>query len=64
MGRLLLLLVLLYAPAWAQQTQQAPGLPGGAPAVQSAAPETGAGRGGPNAQQPETSEPQTPTGGA
>lgn len=44
--------------------QQAPGLPAGDPAVQSTAPETGGGRGGPNAQQPETSEPAPPTGGA
>ncbi|MGG5811748.1 formate dehydrogenase subunit gamma [Falsiroseomonas sp. CW058] len=63
MRRLLLLLALLSAPAFAQQTQQAPGLPGGDPSVQSTAPEVGAGRGGPNAQVPETSEPQGATGG-
>jgi formate dehydrogenase subunit gamma len=59
----LLLAAGLLSPALAQQTQQAPGLPGGDPAVQSMTPEVGAGRGGPNNNVPETSEPQQPTGG-
>jgi formate dehydrogenase subunit gamma len=63
MRALLLVLLLLAAPAAAQQ-QQAPGLPAGDPSVQSAAPEVGAGRAGPNAPQPTTSEPQQPTGQA
>jgi formate dehydrogenase subunit gamma len=46
----------------AAQPDQAPGLPAGSVDVQSAAPETGAGRGGPNATQPETSEPHPETG--
>jgi formate dehydrogenase subunit gamma len=63
------LLLLLAAPAVAQQTQQAPGVAGGDPSIQSAAPEVGAGRGaeggnasGGNSTQPQTSEPQQPTG--
>lgn len=60
----LVLLLALAAPAAAQQTMQTPTLPGGDPSIQSTAPETGAGRGGPNQQQPATSEPQAPTGGA
>lgn len=63
MIRLALVLALLAGPALAQQTQQTQGLPGGDPAVQSTAPEVGAGRGAPNAQVPETSDPATPTGG-
>ncbi len=64
---LLAALLVLGAPALAQQQpppQQTQGLSAGAPEVQSTAPETGAGRGGPNAPQPETSEPAAPTGGA
>ena len=57
---LALLAALLAGPAIAQQ--QAPGLAAGAPEVQSAAPEVGAGRGGPNAQQPESSERGSNTG--
>ncbi|HYF08354.1 MAG TPA: cytochrome b/b6 domain-containing protein, partial [Acetobacteraceae bacterium] len=45
-----------------EQPAQTPGVPAGAPEVQGAAPEVGAGRGGPNAAQPTTSEPQPPTG--
>jgi formate dehydrogenase subunit gamma len=63
MHGLVLVLLLLAVPVAAQQTQQAPGLPGGDPSIQSTAPEVGAGRGSPNAPQPETSEPQQPTGG-
>ena len=63
-ARLLLVLFLALAvPAAAQQTMQTPTLPGGDPAIQSTAPEVGAGRGGPNEPQPATSEPQPPTGG-
>lgn len=54
--------LLLGGMAAAQQTQQAPGLPGGAPEVQSTAPEVGAGRGGPNAQPPDASEHPMKTG--
>lgn len=60
-------LALAFSVASAQQQQQPqpPGAPpGGAPSVQSAAPEVGSGRGGTgNAQPPESADPQTPTGG-
>jgi formate dehydrogenase subunit gamma len=57
-----LLLLLPLGGAMAQQGSGSP--PAGAPSVQSAAPEVGAGRGGPgNADQPATSEPATQTGG-
>ncbi|MBK1660586.1 formate dehydrogenase subunit gamma [Paracraurococcus ruber] len=46
----------------AMAQQQAPGLAAGAPEVQSAAPEVGAGRGGANGQQPEASERHSATG--
>ena len=61
--RALLLGLLMVLAGGAQAQQQAPGLPAGAPEVQSAAPEVGAGRGGANnSQQPQTSDPQPATG--
>lgn len=57
-----LLLLLPLGGAMAQQGSGSP--PGGAPSVQSVAPEVGAGRGGTNnAQQPSSSAPETQTGG-
>ncbi len=56
-------LLLFALPALGQeQTQQAPGLPGGDAGVQSTAPEVGAGRGGFNEPPPPNAEPGTPTG--
>lgn len=61
-----LLAALLLLPLSGALAQQQSGEPsGGAPSVQSAAPEVGAGRGGTgNANQPTTSDPQSVTGGA
>ncbi len=61
----LVLALLLLAPLEAAMAQQGSGEPAaGAPSVQSAAPEVGAGRGGTNnADQPATTDPATQTGG-
>jgi formate dehydrogenase subunit gamma len=61
-GILAFVLALTFTAASAQQQAQSP--PGGAPSVQSTAPEVGAGRGGTgNAHQPESTERPSPTGG-
>ncbi|MDO9712417.1 formate dehydrogenase subunit gamma [Paracraurococcus lichenis] len=55
-------LVLLLAGGALAQPQQAPGVSAASPDVQSAAPEVGAGRGGPNAQPPEPAQRPSATG--
>ncbi len=64
MMRLVIAAMLLLAPLGAMAQQGSGSPPAGAPSVQSAAPEVGAGRGGANnAEQPSTSAPETQTGG-
>jgi formate dehydrogenase subunit gamma len=62
----LVMALLLLLPLGGAMAQQGSGAPaGGAPSVQSVAPEVGAGRGGTNnADQPATTDPATQTGGA